>query len=228
MSGQQVFARDAASDARAFELQRTFRALLDCLARPGEVVFLESSERAAGDAKAAGAFPGTLMVADALLDAGTTFSVAEGPEGALDQLVARRTHARALPAERAAYALVTDAVRDEAATAYVESLSSGTLEEPHMGATCIIECSVLLGLDAQGGKVGSASHSHAKSCWELEGPGVDGAARIVVDRADVMRARESRGDEFPCGIDLVFVDGFGHMVAVPRSSACKEVESWDM
>ena len=64
--------------------------------------------------------------------------------------------------------------------------------------------------------------------WELSGPGIDGAAHFSCDRGDVLRARVARMDEFPCGIDLIFVDGFGHIAAIPRSSACREVESWDM
>ena len=87
---------------------------------------------------------------------------------------------------------------------------------------------MLLGLDAQGLRVGSASHACAKSAWELTGPGVNGTARLSCDRGDVVHARVARMDEFPCGIDLIFVDGFGHIAAVPRSCACREVESWDM
>lgn len=229
MSGNEdVFQRDAAEDARAFELQRTFRALLACMARPGEVVCLEASEAAAHEAPETGLFPGTLMLADALLDAGTTFAVAADEGDRATDFIARRTHAVAAPAERAAYAIVPEAMRGDGAAQSISMLFPGTLEEPHRGATALVECSVLLGHAADGSRVGSAAHAHAKSRWELSGPGIEDVSRIVLDRADVMRARQGRSDEFPCGIDIVFVDGFGHMVAVPRSSACKEVESWDM
>ena len=229
MSGsEEVFQRDTAADARAFELQRTFRALLACMSRPGEVVCLEASESAATDSAATHLFPGTMMLADALLDAGTTFTVAAHGDGEAARFIARRSHAAAVPLEQAAYALIPEGVRDGLATQSITALFPGTLEEPHRGATAIVECSVLLGHAADGSKVGSAAHANAKSCWELSGPGIEGVSRIVLDRADVMRARQKRADEFPCGIDIVFTDGFGHMVAVPRSSTCKEVESWDM
>lgn len=227
-ANEAVFQRDTAADERAFELQRTFRALLDCMARPGEVVCLEASEAAAVDAQATGLFPGTLMLADALLDAGTTFAVVTDDDDRAAGFIARRSHAVAAPLDRASYVVVPEAMRGDRAAASVERLFPGTLEEPHRGATAVVECSVLLGSAADGSKVGSAAHANAKSCWELTGPGIEDTSRIVLDRADVMRARQARADEFPCGIDIVFTDGFGHMVAVPRSSACKEVESWDM
>lgn len=52
----------------------------------------------------------------------------------------------------------------------------------------------------------------------LRGPGVERENRFAVDRADWLRARDARGDEFPCGIEIVLVDPDGRVVAVPRSS----------
>ena len=223
----EVFDRDPSLDERAFELQGTFRAVLDCMARPGEVCRLAITDAYETEAKRCGLFPATLMLTDMLLDSGTTFCMALGYERAARQ-IASRTHVTLAALDVASYAIVPEAFRgDDAASAVVE-LTAGTLEQPHRGATAIVECSVLLGLDAQGARVGSASHACAKSAWELMGPGIDGAAHFSCDRGDVLRARVGRLDEFPCGIDLMFVDGFGHIAAVPRSSACREVESWDM
>ena len=45
MSGQdEVFDRDPLLDERAYELQGTFRAVLDCMARPGEVCRLSITD----------------------------------------------------------------------------------------------------------------------------------------------------------------------------------------
>lgn len=229
MSGQdEVFDRDPLLDERAYELQGTFRAVLDCMARPGEVCRLSITDAYEVEAERCGLFPATLMLADMLLDSGMTFCMATaGFEHAARQ-IASRTHVTPAVLSEAACVIVPEAFRDEGASAAIAALAAGTLEQPHRGATVIVECSVLLGLDAQGIRVGSASHACAKSSWELAGPGVDGVAHLSCDRGDVLRARLARVDEFPCGIDLMFVDGFGHIAAVPRSSACKEVESWDM
>lgn len=135
-------------------------------------------------------------------------------------------------------------------------MTAGTLEAPHLGATCIVECSTLLGRGRDGTLTGSSSNaSHvapdqygepgsvaaavasaqAATEWRITGPGVDGSAVIACDRGDVLRARVEREDEFPCGIDVVLVDGAGHVIAIPRSSAIEcagALEdggcSWDM
>ncbi len=224
----EVFDRDPSLDERAFELQATFRTLLDCMARPGEVARLCPSADCAADAERVGLFPATLMLADMLLDSGTTFALAGESADAATRFVAVRTHAARAAVDTAAYVVLPEAVRDKVAAGTIAVLTPGTLEEPHRGATAIVECSVLLGADAAGVRVGSASNARDKSFWRLSGPGIDGASVFSCDRADVLGARAARMDEFPCGIDLIFVDGFGHIAAVPRSSSCEEVESWDM
>ena len=209
-------------------MQGTFRTVLDCMARPGEVCRLSVKDAYEAEAKRCGAFPATLMLADMLLDSGTTFCMATAGYERAARQIASRTHVTPAALDAAACVIVPEDFRDEGAASAVAELTAGTLEQPHLGTTAIVECSVLLGLDAQGMPVGSASHACAKSAWELTGPGVDGVAHFSCDRGDVLRARVARLDEFPCGIDLMFVDGFGHIAAIPRSSACREVESWDM
>lgn len=70
----EVFDRDPSLDERAFELQGTFRTVLDCMARPGEVCRLSVTDAYEVEAKRCGLFPATLMLADMLLDSGTTFA----------------------------------------------------------------------------------------------------------------------------------------------------------
>lgn len=229
MSGaDEVFERDETLDAQAFALQSTFRVLLDCMARPGEVARLDVTPAVTADAKRAGVLPATLALADVLLDAGTTAAVAAGADDGLARAIARRTHVALAAVSTATYAILPDSVRGEAARALIMSLTPGTLEDPHRGATCIVECAALLGMSAEGERIGSVSTALERSCWELTGPGIKTAMRLEIDRGEVMRARWERGDEFPCGIDLVFVDGAGHVAAVPRSTFVTEVPAWDM
>ena len=250
------FERDARADQRAFRLQATFRVLLDAMARPGEVQRLTGLADEAAPAARVGLMPATMLLADALLDSATSLSVT-GEEGTrVERLLVRRFHACVLDRQSASYVVVPVGVRGEPASSCVRGLAGGTLEAPHLGATCIVECSTLLGRGRAGAVMGSSSNAspgaekrgcepgavaaavasaQASTVWKIAGPGVDGMASIVCDRGDVLQARLERGDEFPCGIDVVLVDGAGHVAAIPRSSLVECAgaledggSSWDM
>ena len=215
----EVFARDDAADARAFYLQRTFRSLLDAMARPGEVV--EVTRDIQGDpldASASGLTEPALAIADVLLDAATTVAVAGEAGERAASVLARRTHASACAAGEAAFAFIPTAVRGDDARAFVRSLSAGTLLDPHRGATCIVGCDTLMGADRTGARTGAVAGAAVVGSWGLTGPGIRNIVRIGLDRTDVMEARAERADEFPCGIDLVFVDGAGHVLCLPRTT----------
>ena len=159
-----------------------------------------------------------------MLDAATSVAVAGQAGDAASAIIARRTHAAPVALARAAFCFVPARVRDDEAAAAVGSLFAGTLTDPHLGATAIIECATLLGADRSGQRTGAVSGAAVASRWELTGPGIRDTALIELDRTDVMEARLARGDEFPCGIDIVFVDGAGHVVALPRTTRARRVD----
>lgn len=223
MTRDDVFERDALIDRRAFYLQAAFRALLDATARPGEVAELPRADEAcAADAAEAGLLAPTVTVADVLLDAATSVAVA-GQDTEAARVISRRTHALGAPVETAPYVLLPCSVRGDEASAAVASLTPGNLLDPQLGATCVVECSALVGAGPDGSRVGSSSGEAAASAWRLTGPGIKDAALVECDRADVLLARIGRADEFPCGIDLVLVDRAGHVVAIPRTTRIEEV-----
>lgn len=241
MTRTDMLQRDEVVDARAFYLQQAFRALLDAMARPGEVVELpKAPETARADAEAAGLFPATMTACDVLLDAATGVAVCGATADRAHRILSRRSHVRIADAAAAPYAVLPATAGPEAARAFVTALSPGTLADPHLGATCIVECGTLLGTDADGARTGSASGACPPSAWVLAGPGIAATAAFETDRSDALQARIDRADEFPCGIDLVLVDRAGHALAVPRSSDLrpaaggadgaseKGAASWDM
>jgi len=231
-----LFPRDDAADARSFYLQKNFRALLDAMARPGELTPLSTSDSEASScATRAGLLPQTVCVLDVVLDAGTTVRVAGARSDDATCELGERTHALARPLGEAAFCVVPLALAGEDAAAAVRVARAGTLASPHLGATCIVECAALLGTDASGVRVGSRTGSAGYVRWSLAGPGIDGSCELGCDRDDVLAARNARADEFPLGIDLVLVDGAGHIACVPRSTRLtrmgtsgEEVRSWAM
>lgn len=239
MNGIEELTRDTAADAHAFYLQAAFRALLDAMARPGEIAELPPvSREGASDAAVSGLTESSLVVADVLIDAATGFAVAGDGAPEAERVLSRRTHANVLDVSTAPYAFLPADVRDDRARAFVLDLTEGTLADPHLGATLVVECATLLGSDAEGRRTGSASGSISSSTWVLSGPGIKTTASIACDRTDVLEARCERADEFPCGIDLILVDGAGHVAALPRTTRIahavdegtgeKEERSWDM
>lgn len=230
-----VFTRDPKADELAFRLQRAFRALLDAMARPGELAELGPvAADAAAEAARMGLMPQTVALLDVLLDGQTSFCIAGDGSGSATREVSLRTHAHARMATDAAFCVVPRTATGSEASFAIASLSGGTLVSPHLGATVIAECGALIGADRDGRRTGSASGAAPRDAWRLEGPGIDGASRLECDRADVLGALAERTDEFPCGVDLVLVDGAGHLACVPRSSrvtalgACGEGGAWAM
>lgn len=229
MTRDNVFERDAVLDRRAFALQAAFRALLDALARPGEVCELPQADAtAAADAAEAGLFPATVAIADVLLDAATKQAVAGPRADDAARTVSRRTHAPVAPLDSAPYVLLPLDVPAEEAAGAVRALTPGTLLDPHLGATCVVECASLVGTDRDGGRVGSVSGASETASWRLTGPGIKDEALLECDRPEVLLARIERRDEFPCGIDLVLVDRAGHVAALPRTTRIEGVTSWAM
>ncbi|MGI6033672.1 MAG: phosphonate C-P lyase system protein PhnH [Coriobacteriales bacterium] len=212
------FPRRAEADAVSFRLQSGFRAILDAMARPGEVVdFGPLAPDSVQEGKRAGLFATTMSLADVLLDGETSVFIA-GPAGAESaRTLSQRTHAHVRGAEACMFCLIPHDVRGDEANQALSALSPGTLVSPHLGATAIVECSTLLGHDRYGRKAGSSSGTSRAHGWVLSGPGIVESAKILCDRSDILATRNGRGDEFPCGIDLMLVDGAGHVVCVPRS-----------
>lgn len=130
--------------------------------------------------------------------------------GPASQDVARwltvQTHAKQAHAQGADFVLApvaSDAVHAEA----IAQAKPGTLEEPERGATVVL-------------LVDSISTAPAKdlTCFELSGPGIEKTAELYVSQAEWAHARAERADEYPCGIEILLVDGEGNVAALPRTT----------
>lgn len=219
IASEATFERRPEEDAVAFRLQRGFRALLDAMARPGELCDLGGlAPDVASEAERMGLMPTTVSLLDVLLDGQTSFCVVGDEGDRASREVSLRTHAHIRASEEAAFCIVPRDAEKDAVTSAIAALTPGTLISPQLGATVVVECGALIGTDREGKRAGSASGAAPRGLWELSGPGVNGTSRLECDRADVIDAAIARADEFPCGIDLVLIDGAGHLAAIPRSS----------
>ena len=198
-------------DVELHRAQRAFRSVLDAFARPGTV---QSIELAPGNPARPAALDAALEAATRLfVDQAVTFCVADSETDATTAYLTSETHARRAPLRDADFVVVPARADAQTAREAVAEACRGTLTSPEKGATVLMGCARLAEVSEDGQVAEPAVHVVA-----LRGPGVERENRFAVDRADWLRARDARGDEFPCGIEIVLVDPDGRVVAVPRSS----------
>lgn len=195
-------------DAEIHRMQQAFRRLMDAFAHPGRVV----EQPAAPSCDVASGLAAPLdTVVRLFVDQATTFHLSA--DAAAVRALADETRSKRAPVEQAAFCIVPASAGEEAAARTVRLACAGTPASPEKGATAILECGRL----SDGPEPGLA-------CFEVEGPGVKDTARFWADARLWAEARSVRGDEYPCGIEIVLVDAQGRMAAVPRSSTLRTVE----
>ena len=194
-------------------VQRSFRAVMDAMARPGRP---ETMPLATGrQTRYPGIGKPLATLIDMLVDQATTFSLAQGCDDALARAIASETHAKSVLPDAASFVIVPERADAPCIEMAIAHATAGSRAAPEQGATVLVGCSRIAGQDERPGSVDDDRPLHWVS---IEGPGVRDAHVFGVDRIDWAWARNRREDEFPCGIDIVLVDGRGVVVAIPRTS----------
>ncbi|MGE0803464.1 MAG: phosphonate C-P lyase system protein PhnH [Lautropia sp.] len=199
MNGAELADLPTGFAAPVADRQRTFRAVLSAMARPGTV------QHAAGPDfdHPAVASPALTAVLLTLADRETAVwlspRLARHPSLAA---FARFFTGCTLVADPAAAALLCCAAADTPALV-LDALELGSDEAPHLGATLVV--------DAQGLSTGRA--------LTLTGPGVEQPLAVRIDLPDdrVWQQRQALEPAFPRGIELLFACG-ERLLAIPRST----------
>lgn len=194
-----------------YDTQATYRLCVQALAMPGTIVDLAPMARRvdAPDASSRAA----ILLAHVLLDAETSFAVVS-PDAAADaDAVRQRTYARLAAVPEAAFVFV---LGGQDPTAAIHQARVGTLEDPHLGATVVIEVDALApGLEALHPTAGGSRGLGLV----LRGPGVESVTSLAVAAPfDWVGARNARVRAYPLGIDLMLVDRHQQLVAIPRTT----------
>lgn len=183
-------------------IQHAFRTTMDALAHPGRVNVLPL---AGGDSTPTGLDGALDTLVRMFVDQAVTFAYLG--DAVRERAIASETRSRAAGAAQAAFVVVPCGSTDPTVAYAVEKATPGTLISPDKGATVLIGCDGLSS-DPCDGMFGFA----------VSGPGVAGEACFYASTDVWQRVRETRGDEYPCGIEIMLVDGAGRIVAIPRSS----------
>lgn len=181
------------------DTQSAYRKLIRALSYPGTIVSL-SREANKLDLKLP-CYKGMQVLSLMLLDADTHFACVSNNED-LQEKIRQLTYCFKQEMEKAPFILVTRDQNDSLGSV-IEAACEGTLEDPQKGATIIVECKEIKG-DPQ---------------FVLQGPGIPSKAYIAIDMDENwLDARNEKNQEFPLGVDMIFVDKQGNVVALPRTT----------
>ncbi|MCL1851932.1 MAG: phosphonate C-P lyase system protein PhnH [Peptococcaceae bacterium] len=177
-----------------FDSQQVYRLLLEAVSNPARIV----SIREYAD-KLFGGHPAFLAVAMTLMDNEVSFTTCSNQP--LAEEIVSLTLAMKETTERADFVFVCDPHDLNDLKNIMRKVKSGTLADPHRSATVIIR------------------NDGVPACpLKLSGPGIDGHTTVSVTQRvkDAIALRKNRSDEYPQGIDLIFVSSGGELLAVPR------------
>lgn len=180
--------------------QRVFRNILEAMTFPGKIIQLEKSE-----SQMANLFSQTAVICQTLLDSEVTFSVLNDRESSQD--IHAYTGSHAVHVREADFIVIPKEATDSFLE-QVEWAKTGNLKDPQNSATIIYEVDSLF----------SGTH------FELSGPGIKEEAFIYSTiPLDFIETRAKLNAEYPLGIDAIFIDKEGYILALPRTTRVLEV-----
>jgi alpha-D-ribose 1-methylphosphonate 5-triphosphate synthase subunit PhnH len=183
--------------------QQTFRTVLTALANPGQIERLANQSRSDAPMLNGNRFTASLLMA--LLDHEVSFSVEPGPDaGVFAAYILKRTRCPIVSTDRAAFVVADHSKLDPQLPL---ELHTGSFDYPDDAATLIVQTPAL---DQKTGDLTLA----------LEGPGVPGRRVIKLSgvSAEFFAARDRANAHYPIGIDLLFIDQEGRIIALPRTT----------
>lgn len=175
--------------------QAVFRALLDCMSRPGTVAELQHTGPVEDE------WAGVVAVMQTLLDHEVTFALLAEDDSAVRETILRRTGSRTAVPTDAEY-LVADAGNLLAA---IEQANEGDLDYPEQGATVVARCPAV---------------GDGELTVHLSGPGIRDHSHLSLGglTADVFKALMRKNSSFPLGIDMVLVGDNNRVSCLPRTT----------
>ncbi len=189
-------------------MQQVFRHVLDAFAHPGTVQRLPAELSRDDGSLAFGAPLETLV--RLFVDQAVSFCVQDVAPDAAERFLVSETHAARASCREADFVIVPVRADAQIVRSAVLEASQGALASPEKGATVLMGCARI---EAAGQRAGASL-----PVVEVRGPGVADVNRFGIDRIAWADARADRGDEYPCGIEIVLVDDEGDLVAIPRSA----------
>ncbi len=174
--------------------QAIYRHLLSVMSRPGTIRTFseESAEISPND---------MLAAAVALLDQEVSYAVLDDHQ--LDQAIRHETDARPASVAEADFIFITGG----SSNGRLDQIQRGTHLYPDAGATVIYQAEHL-------------AEAAPESTCQLSGPGIAEVACPLITGVDTgdLEALARINQDYPLGIDMIFIDTGHRVMAIPRST----------
>ena len=180
--------------------QKAYRKILQSMARPGENFILPNETN--NIMAYVTCLEGTKTLLYTLLDSSVTFHIPTENQQMID-LISTYTLARHETIETADFIICPKGTSEQQLIRCMEKCAIGTLTDPHLSTTFIIEQSM----------------NEQLPSLPITGPGVKEVNKMkLAVPEDVLAVREARLQEFPLGFDMIFVQEDGNIFSLPRTS----------
>ncbi|MEI4769853.1 phosphonate C-P lyase system protein PhnH [Psychrobacillus sp. FJAT-51614] len=189
------------------DLQQVYKKILHSMSRPGTISSLsEIAERVDYNLPC---YNATILSAMTFLDAESTFHILSEEQKDLTEKISEYTSSRYAPINEADFVIVLREDTDTAIQRAMQQCKNGTLIDPQLSSTWIIESTPL----------------SDKGPWVLAGPGIEHTSQVQT-RFDqsLWQARNEKTKEYPLGIDLIFTDEYAQVVCIPRTTTISNME----
>ncbi|MFP4457055.1 MAG: phosphonate C-P lyase system protein PhnH [Clostridia bacterium] len=187
------------------DIQVSFRKLLNSMSYPGKINSLPNSVKTEFDLIT---FDSTYALMYMLLDAEVTFHICSNESKEVSKFIRQVTNSKEDTIDKADYIFVLNDCTSEEVDEAIELAKVGTLINPHKSATIILEVKNL---------------SNEK-LYRLNGPGIKnfyyfGYANV----SNLINIRNKKNEEYPMGIDLIFLDDKSNIMSIPRTTRIEKV-----
>lgn len=192
---------------RVHDLQQVYRKILHSMSRPGTISSLtDIAERVDMNLPC---YDATILSAMTFFDAETTFHIVSKDQQELIEKVSEYTSAKHAPINVADFVIVLREDTETAIKSAMKSCKNGTLIDPQLSSTWIIESTPL----SNEGEL------------NLTGPGIQHTSQLHTSFDETMwQARNEKTKEYPLGIDLIFTDKNAQVVCIPRTTSISFME----
>ena len=183
------------------DIQGVYRKVLNSMARPGAIEsIIEETNKVDINIDC---YKSTFLMMLMLLDGEVSFNVISNKSMDITSLVSQITYSKVKPIEEADYIFIMNDAISASLEEGFKRAKIGSLINPNKSATIIAE------LD----DIGSGKE------LILKGPGIKEESKVSVKgNLAWVDVRAERNEEYPLGVDSIFVDDNGNLICLPRTT----------